>query len=280
MSGTIYVLDWLISKHIEVRNARNTEQLKPGDKVIYRVDGEDVDKIGLNVGFFVQTDIVGSFVEHLSGEKEIFFQKKYDEALKLYQLFRKDFRSEFSEAIPVTARFNLQGTTIYFYFYSEQRFQFSDFVRRFRQKIGMNFFLYQVGARDMIRLHPRSKDWLSQCGCGPCGCSGLGPLPSIEMENVVLQNLEGRDVEKLKGRCGKLKCSLVYERDLYIEESKKFPKKGEILKINGKDMTCFSYNIMTGDVVLKSLEGENMFTTITELNLLSGISHNVANTSS
>jgi cell fate regulator YaaT (PSP1 superfamily) len=45
------------------------------------------------------------------------------------------------------------------------------------------------------------------------------------MENLVMQNLEGRDIEKLKGRCGKLKCSLIYELETYIQESKKFPPK-------------------------------------------------------
>jgi cell fate regulator YaaT (PSP1 superfamily) len=50
-------------------------------------------------------------------------------------------------------------------------------------------------------------------------------LPSVEIENIIVQNLEGRDIEKLKGRCGKLKCSLVYELELYIEEGKRFPHK-------------------------------------------------------
>jgi len=47
----------------------------------------------------------------------------------------------------------------------------------------------------------------------------------VEIENIIIQNLEGRDIEKLKGRCGKLKCCLVHELELYTEESKKFPHK-------------------------------------------------------
>jgi cell fate regulator YaaT (PSP1 superfamily) len=56
-------------------------------------------------------------------------------------------------------------------------------------------------------------------------CKSTRALPSVEIENIVLQNLEGRDIEKLKGRCGKLKCSIMYELELYTEESKKFPHK-------------------------------------------------------
>ncbi|MEI7478503.1 MAG: hypothetical protein WCJ81_08815 [bacterium] len=45
------------------------------------------------------------------------------------------------------------------------------------------------------------------------------------MDNIALQSLEGRDIEKLKGRCGKLKCSIVFERELYLAETATFPKK-------------------------------------------------------
>ncbi|HPK28125.1 MAG TPA: hypothetical protein PKX34_02850, partial [Candidatus Absconditabacterales bacterium] len=84
------------------------------------------------------------------------------------------------------------------------------------------------------------------------------PLPSIEMENLILQNLEGRDIERLKGRCGKLKCSLIYELEIYREESKKYPPKGsEVKYLKGNiDGLVTSYNIMTGDVTIKTQDGE------------------------
>jgi hypothetical protein len=60
---------------------------------------------------------------------------------------------------------NLQGTQVYFYFYSEQRFVFTDFIKNFRNQIGMNFFLFQVGARDMVRLSYDADIYLAACGC-------------------------------------------------------------------------------------------------------------------
>lgn len=133
-------------------------------------------------------------------------------------------------------------------------------MKQFRQQIPCQFFIYQVGARDMMRLSPHAKEYLAACGCGPLGCCSLGKLPSVEMDNISLQGLEGRDVEKLKGRCGKLKCSVVYERTLYLEETEKFPKKGEIVK--EKDGTiigqCIGHNIMTGEMTLRTATGEIM----------------------
>jgi hypothetical protein len=88
---------------------------------------------------------------------------------------------------------------LYFYFYSEERYVFSDFVRELKQEIGKNIFLFQVGARDMMRLDPNSKAYAVGVDCGmEFACQGLGPLPSVEVESIAMQGLEGRDIERLK----------------------------------------------------------------------------------
>lgn len=88
---------------------------------------------------------------------------------------------------------------IYFYFYSEERYVFSDFVRDFREELGKNIFLFQVGARDMMRLDPNAKHYSIGSDCGMAiACQGYGVLPSVEVETVAMQGLEGRDMERLK----------------------------------------------------------------------------------
>jgi cell fate regulator YaaT (PSP1 superfamily) len=89
-------------------------------------------------------------------------------------------------------------------------------------------------------------------------CKTTLPLPSIEMENLILQNLEWRDIERLKWRCGKLKCSLIYELDIYKKESWKYPRKGSEVKMLKSDTTWIvtTYNIMTWDVTFKTKDWE------------------------
>lgn len=91
----------------------------------------------------------------------------------------------------------------------------------------MNFFLYQVGARDRIRLDPNADGMMCASGHGyGLDCKMFHyPLPNIDTESLIVQQLEGRDIEKMKGLCGKLKCSLVYEEDRYRDESKKYPSR-------------------------------------------------------
>jgi len=139
-------------------------------------------------------------------------------------MFKKLFKKYFNDSIPVTARYHVFSDQIYFYFYSEERYVFSEFVKELRELLGKNIFLFQVGARDMVRMSPGANCIVGCNNISLC-CKSSRPLPSVEIENIIIQNLEGRDIEKLKGRCGKLKCCLIYELELYLDESKKFPPK-------------------------------------------------------
>lgn len=254
--ATIYLLDRLTPKHIEIHNVDDDILLSVWEKVIYTIEGDDKEYVGQNVWYYVDTDKKWYFVGKLTGEKEekfIWYQKK---SQSYYERFKEEFPKACVWATPVTVRADLQGRQIYFYFYAEERYNFSEFVKSFRAVVPVQFFIYQLGARDMIRYSPGSKDYLVACWCWPVGCCSLWKLPSVEMDNVALQGLEWRDIEKLKWRCWKLKCSIVFERELYIAESAWFPKKGDAWIMHDKQCVCIWHNIMTWDIVAKTQDGE------------------------
>jgi cell fate regulator YaaT (PSP1 superfamily) len=105
----------------------------------------------------------------------------------------------------------------------------------------------------MVKLSPGT-DCIAWCNSINLCCKSTRALPSVEIENIVLQNLEWRDIEKLKGRCGKLKCCLIYELELYTEESKKFPPKWSYVDTKGTGVcgTVFSFNIMNNEVSIRT----------------------------
>ncbi|NOZ43633.1 MAG: hypothetical protein GXP45_00390 [bacterium] len=49
----------------------------------------------------------------------------------------------------------------------------------------------------MVRMSPASKYFLTVDG-RPLHASTNWPLPSVPMDNIMLQHLDGRDVERLK----------------------------------------------------------------------------------
>ncbi len=252
--ATIYVLDRLTPKHIILNWVE--DNLAVGEKVIYTLPDDHKKYVGQNVWYPVETDKIGTFVWVLKGQQKDKFEEYQIKSQTYYEKFKEKFPIVCPGAIPVTARADLNGQQIYFYFYAEERYNFADFVREFRTIVPVQFFIYQLGARDMIRYSPDAKQYLAACGCGTWGCCSLWKLPSVEMDNVALQWLEGRDVEKLKGRCGKLKCSILYEREVYLAESAWFPRKGEMGTMHGQSCTCIGFNIMTWDIVAKTQDWE------------------------
>jgi len=93
-------------------------------------------------------------LEILQGEHSQNFQLAQEEAQTLFPLFKQEFKQYFPNSIPVTARAQIFSDQLFFYFYSEERFIFTEFVKEFRKKINKNVFLFQVGARDMMRISP------------------------------------------------------------------------------------------------------------------------------
>lgn len=251
---TITILDRLVNKLSNIKGVLPTG-VSYGHKVVYK-DDEGKEQVGIVLWYEQPAQKSGAFLYPLAGKQADLFQQYQQKALALFDTFKVQFKKEFPESVPVTARMNLQGNTVYFYFYAEIRFNFAEFVKRFRQEIGYNFFLYQVGARDRIRLDPKADGMF--CASG----HGLGldckmyrhPMPNVETDAIIVQQLEGRDIEKLKGLCGKLKCSLNYEKDIYAEEAQKYPQKWSVVTYNQQRMICIGFNILTQEIKLKNEE--------------------------
>jgi cell fate regulator YaaT (PSP1 superfamily) len=114
----------------------------------------------------------------LSEQQKEQFEKNQSRAQELFSSFRTKFKAEFPE--------------IYFYFFAEGRYNFSEFVRAFRPEVGMNFFIYQVGARDRIRLDPRADGMYCASGHGyGLDCKMFHhPMPNIDTDVLVAQQLE------------------------------------------------------------------------------------------
>jgi len=258
----IYVLDRYTSKNLEIEGMGSASfaKLKVGDKIVYSAQDQTwVNKlsVGIYIGHSIETDRKGSFDRVMEWDEKEFFNEQQEIALEIFPMFKKLFKKYFSDSIPVTARYHVFSDQIYFYFYSEERYVFSEFVKELRELLGKNIFLFQVGARDMVRMFPGTNCIVGCNNINLC-CKSSRPLPSVEIENIIIQNLEWRDIEKLKWRCGKLKCCLIYELELYLDESKKFPPKWTVVESKTDANLCgitSSFNIMNNEVTVRTEDG-------------------------
>ena len=73
------------------------------------------------------------------------------------------------------------------------------------------------------------------------------------------------NIPKLSGQCGRLKCCLLYEDDMYTEAKKSFPKIGDKIHLPTGDYAVSSFNIMSRSIKLAN-EEDVQFITLDEYN--------------
>jgi len=253
--STIYVLDWYINKYIKIGEVdqKSMDSLNHWDMIVYRSQNMDGDSlsIGVYLWFDVDADRKWKFEKVLEWEDKTYFDQQQKYAKEMFPIFKKTFKDRFDWSKPVACRFHIYAHQLYCYFYSEDRYVFGDYVRILREKVWKNIFIFQVWARDMVRFSPVAGQYLT-VDWRPLHASTNWPLPSVSMENIMLQNLDWRDVERLKWWSGKLKESVIYEAELYSQEHKRFPERGDWIEFNWIKWVCFSSNIMTWDVTIKT----------------------------
>ncbi len=255
----IYILDRYTNKNLKLE-APADENFELGEKLIFQQiwgDGKKTMSIWTYIGEkFSDIERDATYVGRLTEAELQEFEEMQKKAKAHFPMFKKMFKTAFPTAIPVTARYHMFVKQRYFYFYAEQRFNFVEFIKEFRQALGWQFFLFQVGARDMVKMSPGT-DHIVWCNGRNLCCKSNRPLPSIDVEDLLVQHLDGRDIERLKGRCGKLKCSLIYEVETYITESKNFPPKWATIDMHNCEQCGMvtNFNIMTNKVDVQLEDG-------------------------
>jgi cell fate regulator YaaT (PSP1 superfamily) len=139
--------------------------------------------------------------------------------------------------------FQGDGTKATFYYTAEDRIDFRDIVRksdRFKVRVEMK----QIGSRQEAgRI-----GGIGSCGRELCCSTWLTDFRSVTTSAARYQQL-ALNPQKLAGQCGKLKCCLNYELDMYIEAVKSYPSQNAKLKTQQGIGAHMKTDIFTGDVV-------------------------------
>lgn len=140
----------------------------------------------------------------------------------------------------VYAEYILGNERLYFYFMSETRVDFRNLVRDLARQFQTRIEMRQIGQREAARL---VGDYTC-CGhelCCRCFLRKLEPIP-MAMARLQKQSL---DPSKISGMCGKLKCCLRFEDQVYNELRRQLPERGKRVCVGetcGKVVGCDVYN--------------------------------------
>ncbi len=110
---------------------------------------------------------------------------------------------------------------ITFYFTAENRVDFRELVRDLAAIFRTRIELRQIGVRDEARL----KGGLGICGREFCCSSFLHEFVPVTLKMAKVQQLP-LNPGKLSGPCGRLRCCLTYENDMYQETRRRLPRVG------------------------------------------------------
>jgi cell fate regulator YaaT (PSP1 superfamily) len=108
------------------------------------------------------------------------------------------------------------GERVIVYYLAENRVDFRELVRLLAAEFQTRIEMRQIGVRDEAKLLADYGD----CGVPVCCNTHLVQMPPVSMKMAKLQKAT-LDPTKISGRCGRLKCCLRYEYDLY--ERKELP---------------------------------------------------------
>jgi len=113
------------------------------------------------------------------------------------------------------------GERLVFYFLAEKRVDFRELVRDLARAYQTRIEMRQIGVRDEAKLLADYGD----CGKPVCCNTHMAQMPPVSMRMAKLQK-STLDPSKISGRCGRLKCCLRFEQDVYEEFQAELPPPG------------------------------------------------------
>lgn len=147
-----------------------------------------------------------------------------------------------------------------FYFTAEKRVDFRNLVRELAAMFRTRIELKQIGVRD----EAKRLDGIGRCGRQYCSSSWLPELRPVNLGVAKDQRLS-LNPSQISGACGRLMCCLRYEHEFYVQQRKRFPKEGKLVRTSRGDEKVVANDIFRERVTLRGSDGEVRLLPLEEL---------------
>ncbi|HPI67519.1 MAG TPA: regulatory iron-sulfur-containing complex subunit RicT [bacterium] len=153
--------------------------------------------------------------------------------------------------------YSFDGGRLTIYFTAEGRVDFRQLVKDLTHTFQKSIRLYQIGVRD----EARSLGEIGSCGKKLCCKTFLsGKINQISSNYSVSQQIAHRGNERLTGVCGRLKCCLKFEQELYEELSKKLPAIGSTINTPQGKGKVLSWQVLKQTVEVELIKDQSIIT--------------------
>jgi cell fate regulator YaaT (PSP1 superfamily) len=152
-----------------------------------------------------------------------------------------------------------------FYFTAEKRVDFRNLVRELAAMFRTRIELKQIGVRD----EAKRLDGIGRCGRQYCSSSWLPELRPVNLGVAKDQRLS-LNPSQISGACGRLMCCLRYEHEFYVQQRKRFPKEGKLIRTTRGEEKVVANDIFRERVTLRGTDGEVRLLSLDELRVEMG----------
>jgi cell fate regulator YaaT (PSP1 superfamily) len=160
----------------------------------------------------------------------------------------------------VDVEFLFGGERLIFYFLAEGRVDFRELVKSMAREFHTRIELRQIGVRDEAKLLADYGD----CGKPVCCNSHMVVMPPVSMRMAKLQK-STLDPTKISGRCGRLKCCLRFEQDVYEEFQRELPPVGSRVVTAKGQGRVLAHEILARRVLIEFEDGRRLPVAVAEV---------------
>lgn len=165
----------------------------------------------------------------------------------------------------IDTHFSLDAGQIIFAFVSSERIDFRELVKNLSKEFHKSIRMHQIGSREEMKFF----SGFGTCGQKLCCAAFLKNLGGVTTNLIKEQNLTHRGIERISGICGRLKCCLSFESDVYKESAKNFPLIGTKIKINNKEGEVVGWHVLKESIDFKIDEDTILEVPLKEITILS-----------
>ena len=269
-TNKLHTYDWLhdfpefqeLSKMVEVqfKNTRkgffinsNNLQLELGDLVaVESTPGHDIGTVTLT-GKLVEKQMKKyNYREDVNGGLKRIYRIARPTDLEKYEQAKSREQSTMIRARQIAEELGLQmkigdveyqgdGNKAIFYYIADERVDFRQLIKDLAGEFRVKIEMKQIGARQEAgRI-----GGIGPCGREMCCSSWVSSFVSVSTNAARLQDIS-INPQKLAGQCGKLKCCMNYEVDMYVEAHRSLPSRDIVLNAKDGDYYHFKSDILAG----------------------------------
>ncbi|NJB37130.1 MULTISPECIES: regulatory iron-sulfur-containing complex subunit RicT [Flavobacteriaceae] len=210
---------------------RNAEgiPLAIGDVVATQAkSGHDIGMVTLT-GELVKVQMKKKNVDHTDNALPKIYRKATEKDIEIWTNCRDREEGIKKRSREIAISLNLQmklsdvefqgdGSKATFYYTAEERVDFRQLIKDMAKAFGIRIEMRQIG----YRQEAQRLGGVGSCGRELCCSTWLTDFRSVSTASARYQQL-ALNPQKLAGQCGKLKCCLNYELDMYLEALQDFP---------------------------------------------------------